>query len=673
MLDIDSNIFDQIQGHAHLKGAISFVCLLSFACSVGLLISLVSIRLWAHLRLRYITRITENHSHLYIFFGMERQMELLADDIRKNDNQSIRIFVEQTMGEEDDGKEGWDHLLAMLTHRRESFKKAKDLNARLTLSNCDITSLEKSKEVLDEIGLYSIKKKVQKIKKLGKKGELHILFLSKDEVNNIESATIIKEDQTIKNAAENGVKVIIYCHARRNSVNRVHEYTTLETSIEIRIIDSAHLTVERLKMKENLDVQPISFVNINKDGTTTSEFNSLVIGFGEVGQDVVRFLYEYGTFVNSDKTNGIRRSSFGCHVVDPDMKVIAPHYMDTHMRMSNPKTNEKKSLIAIDQEDGAFINLHSYSYKDKEFLILLDKIIEKLNYVVIAIKDNVEGITLAVWILKHAMRKKKDLRNLKILLRSYSFEKIAHINTIVKYYNDLFYAEIGNKEIIHIFGKAEDIYSYKSIISDQIRRESWLYYNSYNGVTELPDNDFARLSDKDRTSGYYSSVSQPDFAWIIRRQKELEVHIDSSPKYSCVMSIRRKEAQDMENARHRHTKRLVALKALGNNETRLHIIESGIRNKRITRDESNRYHKNNYELKNIQQLMTTLAQMEHLRWNASHEMLGYVWGPEKNDAYSEHGCLVAWEELPSNEYRGYDYEVVDRSFRLADEERDKKR
>ena len=70
--------------------------------------------------------------------------------------------------------------------------------------------------------------------------------------------------------------------------------------------------------------------------------------------------------------------------------------------------------------------------------------------------------------------------------------------------------------------------------------------------------------------------------------------------------------------------------------------------------------------------MTTLAQMEHLRWNASHEMLGYVWGEKKEEAYSEHGCLTDWDGLLSDEIRGYDYDVVDRSFRLADEEAERK-
>lgn len=686
-LDIDSNILDQINGHAHLKGAIVFICLLSSCCTIALLICLVSARLFAYLRIRFLSKVTKGRAHLYIFFGIEKQMELLAESVHKEDANSIRIFVEKTMNVEDDGKEGWNHLLTMLTHRRKSFKKVKQLDACLSLTNYDISSIDGSNDILGEAGLETIKNKIHKLRQIGKGAELHLFFLSENQDENIELASIIRNDLTINAAAENSVKVVVYCHARRNSVSNVIEHNSLDTNFEVRIVDSAHLSVERLKMKDNINLQPVNFVKFEKDGTTISEFNALVVGFGEVGQDAVRFLYEYGAFVNSDKSGKIKRSPFCCHVVDPNMREIAPHYMDTHLRRNTSEDKDKSTLVVADEEGSreTLVKLHSYGYKDQRFFNLLNEICDKLNYIVIAIGDDIEGATLAVWILKHAMRIKKDLRNFKILLRSYSPETFSHMEEIVKYYNGLFYAEIVNKakdssttgndsqdhDIIHIFGKSCDIYSFQSIVSNQILRESWQYYNSYYSVIEKTDDDFANLKDEERASGLFCSVSEPDYAWNIRRKNELKVRIEGSPNYSSVMSVRRKESQDRENALHRHSKRQVALKALQNDEL-LRKIESGIRYKNIIRDETNNYKENNKESANLNTLLTTLAQMEHLRWNASHEMLGYVYGAEKDEAYSEHGCLTDWDNLQSDIIRGYDYDVVDRSFRLADEERDKK-
>lgn len=712
MLDIDSNILDQIYGHAHLKGAISFVSLLSFSCTAGMLISLVSARLWAYSKLWLGSNVNTAHSHLYLFWGMNKNMELLAASIRKEDKKSIRIFIDKTKNDEDDGNEGWDHLMNLLSHRKEAYKKVQKLDARLALTNYSLSSLIKDEDVTEdkdvledketlkdkdvwgEIGLNDIKNKINKLGKINDDAELHIFFLSENEAENIESVGIIRKDATIKDIAKNHhVKVVIYCCARLDSVNRVIENTSFDSDFEIRIVDSAHLSVEKLKTKENINLQPVSFVNFNSDATTDSEFNALVVGFHEVGQDIVRFLYEYGAFVSSDKLIGVKRSPFCCHVVDPDMKQIAPHYMDTHLRNGVSKTLEVPPFISLDDKDETLINLHSFGYKDQEFFNLLDDICDKLNYVVIAIGDDIEGVKLAIWILKHVMRQKKDLRNFKILLKSYSFEKALHVNEIVTYYNDLFYAEKisrakassnnnnneSDTDIIHVFGKAKDIYSFQCIVSDQLRRESWLYYNSYYGVMMKSDRDFSALSDEERNSGKCCSVSEPDFAWNVRRKKELKskIKIKSSSdkskeiyihKYSEVMSIRRKETQDMENALHRHTKRMAAMKALKGKEGLL-ILEDVLRDESTRRDASNDYWVNQKKDDNLSKLMTTLAQMEHLRWIASHQMLGYVYAEEKDEAYSEHNCLIEWNHLASNETRGYDYDVVDRSFRLADEEK----
>lgn len=688
MLDIDSNILDQISGHAHLKGAISFVSLLSFSCTAGMLISLVSARLLAYSKLWLGSKVSTAHSHLYLFWGMNKNMELLAGSIRNKDNKSIRIFIDKTKNDEDDGDEGWDHLMNLLSHRREAYKKVKELDARLALTNCSLNSLIKDedelrlKDVWGETGLNDIKNKIIKLGKIKDDAELHIFFLSENEAENIESVGIIRNDITINAITkDHHVKVVIYCCARIDSVNRVIANSSIDSDMEIRIVDSAHLSVEELKTKDNINLQPVSFVKFNDDATTDSEFNALVVGFNEVGQDIVRFLYEYGSFVSSDKLIGVKRSPFCCHVVDPDMKQISPHYMDTHLRDGVSKTVEVPPLISLDDKDETLIKLHSFGYKDQEFFNLLDDICDKLNYVVIAIGDDIEGVKLAIWILKHAIRQKKDLRNFKILLKSYSSEKALHVDEIVKYYNKLFYAEMvcrakgpsendngSDKDIIHVFGRVKDIYSFQCIVSDQLRRESWLYYNSYYGVIEKTDKDFSALSDEEKNSGKYCSVSEPDYAWNVRRKKELKSNIAGSPKYSEVMSVRRKETQDMENALHRHTKRMAALKAL-RGDTMLVRIETGIRNESIKRDESNVYWVNQEKDTDLNKLMTTLAQMEHLRWIASHQMLGYVYAKEKDEAYSEHNCLIEWNHLASDKIRGYDYDVVDRSFRLADEEK----
>ena len=76
-------------------------------------------------------------------------------------------------------------------------------------------------------------------------------------------------------------------------------------------------------------------------------------------------------------------------------------------------------------------------------------------------------------------------------------------------------------------------------------------------------------------------------------------------------------------------------------------------------------------------LVTNMAKLEHLRWNAAHEMLGYTGNPNLkgcDETTKEHNCLVSWEQLIEkwkmsgydiwSEYRQYDYTVVDTTIKL---------
>ena len=62
----------------------------------------------------------------------------------------------------------------------------------------------------------------------------------------------------------------------------------------------------------------------------------------------------------------------------------------------------------------------------------------------------------------------------------------------------------------------------------------------------------------------------------------------------------------------------------------------------------------------IKDLLLVLAKTEHLRWNASHEMLGYEYNKGKTiDLKYKHYCLCKWQKLDSDEIRSYDNNVVD--------------
>lgn len=87
----------------------------------------------------------------------------------------------------------------------------------------------------------------------------------------------------------------IYCYARENRINR-SIFDDFGSDNKIYLIDSSMLAVQQIK--NNSTSQPVNFVEYdNSTGTVSSIFTSMIIGFGETGRDVFRFLYEFSSFV----------------------------------------------------------------------------------------------------------------------------------------------------------------------------------------------------------------------------------------------------------------------------------------------------------------------------------------------------------------------------------------
>ena len=134
--------------------------------------------------------------------------------------------------------------------------------------------------------------------------------------------------------------------------------------------------------------------------------------------------------------------------------------------------------------------------------------------------------------------------------------------------------------------------------------------------------------------------------------------------------IRRKENQDRSNAIHAHTKILLLEKAVGQKNAKDFAMRalSGRTGKQADIDYPQLYGPE-------KQLMLNLAITEHLRWNAAHEMAGYVnnvKGHSCNERTKQHNCLKPWQELDNEsdnagyavDFKLFDFGVVETSFKL---------
>lgn len=654
LMDIDSNILDAIQGHDVLKGMIVCASFAAVICTVILILSLVLSRLMAYLHVQHIT-VDNKHNHLYVFFGLNDASKLLANDIYANDSHSVIVFVENSQnGENEQGEDqtdSWKNIVNILILRRKTFTDTREDERRaLAIASCMVSSLEEdTNDVWGNVGLDTVKK-LLKMLAMTNDGELHVFFLSEDRDTNVRSSAIMAKDKLVGCSS---YKTIIYCHARRNGVNRVIEDMGLEDEkrTEIRILDSSHLAIEHLK--RNVANHPINFVEVQtlKDdnpGTVSSKFVSMVMGFGETGQEAVEFLYEYSAFVDKDSTeHDSKRSPFCCHVLDNEMEKLEGHFISGIPAVLCQRSHSTESETTLN----ALVKFYPYDYRSNEFFTkVLDKIVKELNYVIVAIGDDELNMTVAVEILRYVRRKRKDLDNFCIYVRAYEKGTFKHLNEIAKHYN----LRLGKNEEdvvkkIILFGQNEQIYTYELVVKDKYQEEGIEYYEAYRSLQIDRSND--------------------EGTWEERHKKNLKPN-DETTKWERMSKIRRKESQDRSNALHAHTKIMLLEKTVEKENARDLAM-------RALSQREGRKSTIGYPLLTLKEnrLMLNLAMCEHLRWNAAHEMLGYVnneKGHECDELRKMHNCLKPWRELDAeadainyiDDYKVFDFGVVETSFKL---------
>lgn len=568
--------------------------------------------------------LTARNKNLYVFFGISHKAVLLAKSILKNDNTAKCIFVGFPDADLQQSGNTWDkivstaHIQARYTYRQQ----LRDVNNNILIAHRPIPTIGEDdnhervpSDIFGMIRLRKLKCYLRVCKKA------HLLFLSDDEQANIQSAYALLYDTTlIEEASKKEVasqkdqesqkekvtykkEIHIYCHARRNSVNQVLKDVHAERRLQVHVVDSSHFSVELLQ--QDVANHPVCFVDLSaeKPGTVTSSFDALIIGFSEAGQDAFRFLYEFSAFVDAgSKPGNIFRSPFHCHIVDSQLPILAARWRHTASDVFSNKNADGTPMV----------HFHPVDYRSAEFYSnVLDPNLRALNYVVVCVGSDEEGIALAVDIVKNRIRNQLPFDHFRVFVRSYDARKKAYMDSVAALYN-------AEEPRIVIFGAEEDIYSYGVIINDKFTVEAKEYYQAYMKLYKEREN--AKVSTDEKTD-------LNDDEWQVRRDKTL----NKGRSIQALAELRRKEGQDRANAVHAQTKQYIWNKA--------------------------------FPLPNKAQLREVLAQTEHLRWNASHELMGFRFDKKrKDDLLLVHNCLKPWQDLTHDD-TDYDRMVVDVSIK----------
>lgn len=609
----------------------------------------------------------------YVFWGINDASYILAKSIKEHYKKQNRkdyriVFVRTNQDMTASVRNGMERLFNFLSLRNNDLDRLRKLDCLTTSTYADLARVKIESIPDDIMTVYLNLNMLARIIRNKTKGQAHLFFFSDEAADNIQAVANLKRDKTI-NAFVNKVvrekddsgkttkvkpnTVTLYCRARYNSLHRVIEDVQLHDRIEVRVIDPSHLSVEILK--QNVEFHPVSFVDIEKDATVSSPFNALVVGFGEVGRDVVRFLYEFSAFVK--KGTGLtvppERSDFNCDVVDVDMRHQAGLFI-----ANAPSVMTSQS---IPKGDPFHINLRKMDSLSPAFYQELENKIKELNYIVVAQGDDEQNVSLAVRIFRLAVRYRDNMDHFRILVMVKDDED-KQFSRIIEHYNRLWAAEmnaddkvkklhqvkIGTSTVldtpITMFGTVNDIFSYNYIIGDALKAEAQVFKSRYDKSIE-------------------AQSGQKQKSWVTEHKELMQLvkpYIGYSPTLSGIMRLRRTQSQNFENCFHQYTKQMLAKIALG--ETKYELLSKS----QLKRDEN----KVSYFVPNgtpdneIISVLDILARTEHLRWVASHQVLGYIdFGTEddKDEARLKHGCLKSWEKL-SERVQSYDYNVVDVSL-----------
>lgn len=658
MFDLDGNVFDNIGDHPVLKGWLSVQAVLSFMTTLSFVGILLYSRLKAFWKLKFRTNINTGRPELFVFFGVSDSSLLLAKDIERHiGEKGVILFLETNRAAEEDNS-GVDGILNFFTNRGETFRAVETVGGRLILiSHSPSETEDKNGDILTEIGALKLKKLAGRLAGAGSGAQLHIFFLSEDEKQNVADVMALHEDTTLRNLAEKDVLVRFYCHARKNGPNRVLEEFENHDGMEVRLVDSSALAVERLKLEPHH--HPVNFVRLSdvNPGTVDSEFRALIVGFDEVGQDALGFLCEFGTFVDSRNDEEYASPSpFLCTVVDSRMEALAGEFLARCPMLRNARNAYGGDAIRFVAAD-----CRSADFYEK---CLSAQQAAGLNYVVIALGNDEVGISVASRIFMTIRKYNPEMRNVHILVRCYEKDNYELMSRTARHYNSGLRINGSMKDIpdvMEIFGAPGQVYSYSMIVADDAMKTGRVFFD-----------------------GYASVCKEGPWTWEERRRG---VVAKKRPMLDVRRELRRKEMQDKANSLHIPTKlaflhhglgriargrRMLPVDCRANFVKGMFDAENNVRRLaegyRITypalSPEENR-------------LMLNIAKLEHLRWMASHAILGYTCAPAGQTGCDErtrtHNCLRPWnliDRIPETQmwgggsYRLYDYVVVETTILL---------
>ena len=358
----------------------------------------------------------------YLFFDLNEATVSLAEDLMKKKKDRLVVFV---------GK--YIRYSFFLHH------KAVEENGSL----CDNKLLFEQIKNTSAVFLnreYIVKRSLKKlgIANLIHKSESHLFFLSEDETLNIQMAQQVIEE--IERESLVVKKLFIYINTVSENLDNLftRKLSFMHKEIEIKVINRYKLSATEL-----VDLYPpVDY--IEKDTTTAtalSDFNVLILGFGQIGTFALRYLIEQGQFVCS---------TFHATVIDHMIECKEDLFINKYPGVKSYQVEYEKAEV-----------------NSKKYFELLKNKIDSLKYVVVSLGDDRLNIKVAVELYEFSLRHAK-----------------APVDLFVNVYNiknyDYIKKTICIADKIHLFGGHNEIFREDIIVNEICSHTAKKIHEHYN-------------------------------------------------------------------------------------------------------------------------------------------------------------------------------------------------
>ena len=423
----------------------SFVLAFSFVMVFQILPRRLKDRFWLWIHRHAAQRDRKNH----IFLGISRSAKLLAKSILEDwaaekdaSDQGYLIFVDIPSKENVHAEISLGDIFTSLVSRQKEVSLDEELGSdRFVLLRGHAPASGREENLPEAIGLRRLRAWLHNPR-------TSIYFLMDDEDENRLMVTDLYLDPS--------VQAKVFCR-----VDRLDGYNSIYTATQnrLRLVDFHYLCVQDLKF-ERPELHPVHSVAVARDrsgrslGYVDGEFHALLVGFGTTGQEAMRFLYEFGSFVGKDK----RRIPTTIDICGDALEVARGEFLNRF-----PGLREDPSIVWNGDAVGS-----------DGFWRRCETLLGKLNYVIVALGAAERNIEFSIRLLQLAARQDRDLSRLMILVRVDVAD--ARLKSLLDFYNRTYCP--GEHPVIRPFGMSEAVWTLPSITGRDHKDQASRFYDA---------------------------------------------------------------------------------------------------------------------------------------------------------------------------------------------------